>query len=473
MRILLIAMPDTVAIIDSLVASPNMGIVSLAGNLPGHEVKCLDLVGCRDCGQAVRNALREVRPQLVGLSAMTFQFASLLKTAALIRRVDPAILIVAGGYHASLMCEALTQDPALPLDFIVRGEGELTCRELADAIASGRENFAQIRGLSHRAADGTWSHAPSRELASLDEIAIPNRASRLRDDFRVFNTLPWDLLETSRGCVCACKFCSITQMYGKSFRTYPMRRIEADWKGLAPGKRAVFIVDDNIGLDKAHLEELCGLLSVINRGRERLVIIQMSAATIAQSPELVAKMREAGFGAVFVGFEAMDRRALKEAGKPSNPEANRAAARILRANRIAIIAGCIFGFPDDDRAAVADGFRAIIDLRPDVLYPQYLTPYPGTELRAEMAAADLIDSHDFARYDGYTCNIRTRKLANAELRRAVQWEIMKTFMTPKLLWGNQFVGRHPGVVVPFAWNFLHTLGNIVLDRESPRRDFRL
>jgi radical SAM superfamily enzyme YgiQ (UPF0313 family) len=473
MRILLIAMPDTVAIIDSLVASPNMGIVSLAGNLPGHAATCLDLVGCRDCGQAVRNALREVRPQLVGLSAMTFQFSSLLKTAALVRRVDPAIRIVAGGYHASLMCEALTQDPALPLDFIVRGEGELTFRELADAIASGREEFAEIRGLSHRADSGCWIHAPARELASLDEIAIPNRASRLRDDFRVFGTMPWDLLETSRGCVCACTFCSITQMYGKSFRTYPMRRIEADWKGIAPGKRAVFIVDDNIGLDKAHLEELCGLLSVVNRNRERHVFIQMSAATIAQSPTLVEKMRKAGFEAIFVGFEAMDRRALKEAGKPSNPEVNREAARILRANRIVIVAGCIFGFPEDDAAAVADSFRAIIDLRPDVIYPQYLTPYPGTELRREMAAADLIDSHDFARYDGYTCNVRTRKLSGPALRRAVQWALLKSFLAPRLLWGNQVVGRNPGVVVPFAANFLHVLENLLLDRDSPRQDFGL
>lgn len=464
-------MPDTVAIIDSLVKSPNMGIVSLAGNLKGHEVKCLDLVGCRDCGKIIRNALREVRPQLVGLSAMTFQFASLLRAAALIKGLDPEIKTVAGGYHASLMFQELTQDRKLPLDFIVRGEGEITFRELADALDSKRGQLEDLHGLSHRTPDGTWFHAPARALASLDEIDIPNRASRLRDDFQVFGNLPWDLIETSRGCVCACKFCSITQMYGRSFRKYPMRRIEQDWQGLSPKKRGVFIVDDNIGLDQAHLEELCALLTMLNRRQERLLFIQMSASTIVQSPKLIEKMRQVGFKAVFVGFEAMDKRALQGTSKPSSPEVNREAARILRANRMMIIAGCIFGFPDDDGAAVADSFRAIIELRPDIIYPQYLTPYPGTVLRREMEECGLIDSNDFARYDGYTCNIRTRQLTNRELRIAVQREIIKSFFSPKLIWGNQALKQCPTAVFRFAANFFNLLGNFARNQDSPRQRF--
>ena len=49
MRILLIAMPDTADVIDYFGKLPNLGLVNLAGNLPGHDVKVLDLV-LRGCG---------------------------------------------------------------------------------------------------------------------------------------------------------------------------------------------------------------------------------------------------------------------------------------------------------------------------------------------------------------------------------------------------------------------------------------
>ena len=44
MRVLLLAMPDTGQFIDFFTRLPNLAIISLAGNLPGHEVRALDLV---------------------------------------------------------------------------------------------------------------------------------------------------------------------------------------------------------------------------------------------------------------------------------------------------------------------------------------------------------------------------------------------------------------------------------------------
>lgn len=472
MRILLLAMPDTVELIRSLVDCPNMGIVSLAGNLKGHDVRCLDLVGCRDLGSVVGKALRDFKPEMVGLSAMTFQFSTLLKTASLVKKVNPEILTAAGGYHVSLMFKELEQEENLPLDFMVRGEGELTFRELADSIASGRPEFNKIDGLSHKSPDGKWFHSPPRGLASLEDIEIPDRSSRLRDDFKIFGKLPWDILETSRGCVCSCNFCSIGKMYGKSFRKYPMERIERDWKAISKSKKAVFIVDDNIGLDKEHLMELCDLLNILNKqGTPRMHTIQLSAQTVAKYPDMVAKMGKAGFGMVFVGFETMNRRALKDVSKSSSPEINSEAAKILRANGIAIIAGCIFGFPDDDLAAISESFDAILELRPDIIFPQYLTPYPGTAIREEMEAAGLITSNDFSRYDGYTCNVRTKKISNRELRVALQKEILKSFFNPKLLIGNKVVTRFPSAVLPFMNNIYCLARNILKDQDCPRQKF--
>jgi radical SAM superfamily enzyme YgiQ (UPF0313 family) len=147
MRVLLLAMPDTVDFLDNSARIPNLALISLAGNLPGHEVKVLDLVLHRP---GIRRALEEVlagfRPQLVGLSAMTFQFATLLRVARLVRRFDPGIKIAAGGYHPSLMARELAAEELLPLDFIVRGEGEVTLGELVTELESSKPDLSRIAG---------------------------------------------------------------------------------------------------------------------------------------------------------------------------------------------------------------------------------------------------------------------------------------------------------------------------------------
>src|SRR5205823_8672338 len=64
----------------------------------------------------------EMKPDVVGLSVMTFQRHTAKKIINLIRRLNPAARIVAGGYDPSLDADAYMDDSYAPVDFIVRGE---------------------------------------------------------------------------------------------------------------------------------------------------------------------------------------------------------------------------------------------------------------------------------------------------------------------------------------------------------------
>ena len=67
---------------------------------------------------------------------MTFQRRTAQRIAALVRRLRPAATIVVGGYDPSLALEVY-EDPAWGADVIVRGEGDITFRELIRALESG------------------------------------------------------------------------------------------------------------------------------------------------------------------------------------------------------------------------------------------------------------------------------------------------------------------------------------------------
>ena len=77
---------------------------------------------------------------------MTFQRQTALKVIALVRPLRPAARVVVGGYDPSLAPEVY-EPPSSGVDFIVRGEGDLTFRELLRALERGGDSRA-IAGLS-------------------------------------------------------------------------------------------------------------------------------------------------------------------------------------------------------------------------------------------------------------------------------------------------------------------------------------
>src|SRR5262249_25799216 len=174
----------------------------------------------------------------------------------LVRAIKPGVRVVAGGYDPSLAPEAY-EDPERGVDFLVRGEGDLTFRDLLRALERAGDP-AHVAGLSWRDGSG-FRHSAPRPVSDLDDGAInlPNRGARALEGY-TFLGRPIDVVETSRGCTYDCSFCSIIEMRGRNFHTFGFERVLADIADArARGARAIFIVDDNITLNVARFEALC------------------------------------------------------------------------------------------------------------------------------------------------------------------------------------------------------------------------
>ena len=139
---------------------------------------------------------------------------------------------------------------------IVRGEGDLTFRELLRALESSRD-LAGVPGLSYRRR-GASSAIPIGPVSHLDEeVRPPNRAARVLTGYTLLGR-PIDIVETSRGCTYDCSFCSIIEMRGRNFHTWSIDRVVADIADAQVARRArVFLVDDNITLNVARFKGLC------------------------------------------------------------------------------------------------------------------------------------------------------------------------------------------------------------------------
>ena len=146
MNVLLLSMPDSFEHMAPVaIRIPNGALASLAGNIDHeHHVSIADLILVQGRVRAtVERLVHELRPDVVGLSVMTFQRAHGVSTSRdSFISFKPDVRIVAGGYDPSLAPEAY--EACADDRFLVRGEGEM---HLPRSAARARDR-ASARGRS-------------------------------------------------------------------------------------------------------------------------------------------------------------------------------------------------------------------------------------------------------------------------------------------------------------------------------------
>ena len=485
MNILLLSMPDSFEHMPPVaIRMPNGALTSLAGNIdPHHRVAVADLILVqRRVREILERLVGDIQPDLVGLSVMTFQRATALRIVELVRALKPGVTVVVGGYDASLALDAYTHPIHGAVDFIVRGEGEITFRELVRAIEH-QTPFEHIAGLSFRHGD-SFTHNPARPVVGLDgrEIRPPNRDARVLSGYTMVGR-PVDVVETSRGCTFDCSFCSIVAMRGRNFHTFTFDRVLADIRDArAHGARAIFLVDDNITLNVRRFEGLCEAIIAAGLADVDYLVQAMTSAIANHGDTLAPLMRRAGFRYVFLGIEnildedleflrARAKNRRREDGAAGNATVQ--AIERLHRNGLYVVGGLIVGNPGDTRESI-EANLAFARRYVDYPYIQHPTPYPGTPMEKEFRERGLIVNDRLEEYDGTTAVARSEHLEPEEIEflrwRAERW--LKLRHLPVALVHNPLFGIRHGTNMlrhTFRGSTLQTFLGLEGEREAFER----
>ncbi len=158
-------------------------------------------------------------------------------------------------------------------------------------------------------------------------------------------------VQFSSGCPYHCEFCDIPALYGNNPRLKTPQQIiqELDAILAAGNPGAIYFVDDNfVGNRKAVMELLPHL---INWQKERGYPVQFACEAtlnLAQSPKILAMMREAYFCTVFCGIETPEPEALHSISKDHNLSLPiLEAVKILNSYGLEVVSGIILGLDTD------------------------------------------------------------------------------------------------------------------------------
>ncbi len=356
---------------------PPLGLLYVAAcaEQRGRSVHIMDVNAERLHIEEIERFVRRHRPRWVGFTAVTVQITSAHRIAEIVKRVSPDSKTVVGGVHATALPDEVLHDTHI--DYVVRGEGELSFHALVD----GRP-LESIGGLSYRRHDKLQPIAhnamaePIKDLDSLPPPAYHRIPFELyRPAVGAYRRLPAISMTMTRGCPGKCTFCNSaeTELRSRSAESVvdEIQALQATY-----GIREVSFYDDTLTIFKQQVARMSELIV------ERKIDLTWScfARTDCVSPSLLAKMKRAGCHQILFGIESADPVILRNIRKPIDLEQTRKAVRMVQEAGIEVRAAFMFGNPGETVASIRRTIDFAKKLDPDIAVFNITTPYPGTKM---------------------------------------------------------------------------------------------
>jgi len=326
MNILLIypKFPDTfwsfsyaLRFIGKKAAFPPLGLITVAALLPEQfQTRLVDLnvEGLTDDDLAWAD--------MAFISAMAVQRKSAVDIID--RCKGKGLTVVAGGPLFTAEPDAFEQ-----VDHLVLDEAEITLPAFIADLQSGRpKKIYNADGYPdiHRTPVPLWGLIDIHRYASLN-------------------------IQYSRGCPFNCEFCNITALFGRKPRIKAPQQVVAELDAIyqAGWRGNIFFVDDNfIGNKRSLKEQLLPALVDWRRDKKGCVFFTEASINLADDPELMDMMAQAGFDAVFIGIETPEADSLTECCKTHNKNRDLLEdVRKIHRSGLQVMGGFIVGFDCD------------------------------------------------------------------------------------------------------------------------------
>ena len=411
-----------------------------------HEVKILDMR--LEEPAALPETLRNFKPDIVGTTAMTTDAYQAKAVMMLAKQFRPEVLTVMGGHHATFMPEFYDESY---VDVVVRGEGEITFKELVDRWSSLQNRdtvpdttiLQDLQGATVHLPDGSWTEATKPPWTPIDDFPAPNRdlIEKYQGKYFYLAAKPMASIFTSRGCSFDCNFCAIWEFYDRKTRFLSAEKIVDQ---MAQVKEPfVFFLDDNFLTNANRLERLCDELE--RRNVKKYFMTQGRTDFIAKNPELIARLAKNGLVGVLSGYETNDADALEGLRKRNTLENNIAAAKIMQENGI-ISTGIFMVRPDFEEKDFKALYSYIEEIGVALPLVTILTPLPGTQQFREQR--DKLLTEDFRFYDLLHPILETKLSREDFYKNFVAWKY--TYRTNR----NKFFNLE---MLKKRWHLFYTL----------------
>ncbi|MBN2406601.1 MAG: radical SAM protein [Elusimicrobia bacterium] len=398
MKVLLINPPASYEIIGnnpSIIESerghnPPLGILYIAAYLEkfsDHEISVIDAQAEGLDYGALANRIRDISPDVVGITAMTFTMVDVVRVLRVVKETKPGAYTVIGGPHVFIYPEETLR--LRDVDFVVLGEGEMVFKELLDLLENGYV-ASGIRGVMSKKDLGSIDVAKIRIPLIEDLDRLPHPARHLTP-YRKYSSIlarrtPVTTLFTSRGCPFRCSFCSRPHL-GKKYRARSPENVVEEMEACrAMGIRDFLIYDDTFTVIKERVIRICDLVV----SRKLKISWDCRARIDTVDEEMLAVMKKAGCTGIHYGIEAGTRKTLSRLRKDIDLDEAKKVCDATHRQGIRTLNYFMIGSPGENLQDIEKTFETMNWLRADYIHLTVFTPFPGTEIYSDGLKSGII-----------------------------------------------------------------------------------
>lgn len=384
---------------------PPLGLSYIAGSLEkaGYQVEMLDNYLLKKSISEVKEHVKKLSPQIVGITCGSVTFRRCIETAKAIKEVLPSCKVVVGGWHPSYLPESMLQHPEI--DYAIMGEGERAIVELVNSIIKGIDDsvLAKISGLAYRKGKKFVKNAPEL-INDLDDIPFPARhllpMHLYSREMEYLSVKPVDTMNVIRGCPYNCAFCETKKIWGSKCRAFSASRVVNELHSLVSdyGTKGIYFVGDNFTINKKRTIELCKAIKKAKLDLEWVCDTRVDLI----SRGLVKEMKTAGCKTIWFGVESGSARVLKMINKQITLQQALDAFKLCKEEDVRTASSFMLGLPGETVEDMEATYKFARKLDPDWVRFNIFVGYPGSDLYDEILEKGL-----YERVEDYVSLVKT------------------------------------------------------------------
>ncbi len=338
---------------------------------------------------AILQAIKTKQPRFIGLASFVTDYQLVVGLAERIRKETKAPILV-GNAHPSIAPEDFLYANG-PFDIVVRGEGELTVKQILSEY--GQTDLEKIKGIAYLH-NGVVRNTAKRELMDLAECGMPayhkidinwyKKVSKLIVRRLATIGLP---IYTGRGCPFGCTFCASNTVWNTNERSpgvslvrkRPLAMVLAELRLLQDqyGFDFFYILDDTFGIRKNDIMEFCEAYK-----KSGLVMLWAAETRVncIDDESIVRLLKESGCIHLDFGVESGSPKVLKKIRKGIRIEEIKRAFELCRRHGLRTFANILLNLPDETEEDLALTAALLQEIKPTYISVGATQPYPGTPL---------------------------------------------------------------------------------------------
>jgi hypothetical protein len=361
-----------------------------------------------------RSTMRGVKSIVMLVGVQSNQYPRALDLAS--KFLPHNLTVMIGGFHVSGMLSmvGLTSDLRRALSQgIVLVAGEVEGGRLPGIIAD------IVRGCNEPLYNFL---TPTVDLS---DLPLPRLA---KGDMKKFAS-PFSTIDTGRGCVFTCDFCTIINVQGRTMRCRDPKQVVDFVRQtyLQAGVRHCFFTDDNLARNPRWRELFLGLAALREQEQIPFTFMMQSDLAARKMPggDFFVLAQRAGCNQVFFGVESVNRENLRSQEKFQNQVMEyRDLVAHCHEHGIACHAGYILGLPFDTPESLGQDVAELQKMGFDSASFYILTPLPGSKDHQQWWKQRQWMDPDFNTYDSTHVAVAPARMSRADLLGAFRnaWE---------------------------------------------------